>query len=270
VRSEVIKEVPVVKEVVQECTKEVVKEVRVTESKEVVREVRVEVPVEVIREVVVEKIVEVVKEVPKVVEVERQVIVEKPVEVIKEVIKEVVVEKVVEKIVTVEVVKEVAVPTELKTTERTAELVELRKEVAVPTETVREVAVEVPVVHEKVATLLNEVAKPVTVVKMVTPPAEERQLVQRTGGGHKLLNGMRKDTNFIDETIFRGRGFGSWRGPPGTSQVDALDLAPPVATGWSKFSDSHNQSNVGSGGHRFVPGACSSSLEHGYNSTSAL
>ena len=107
VEKEVIKEVPVVEQVIVEkqvpveviVEKEVIREVpvEVIVEKEVIKEVIVEVPVETIKEVIVEK--EVIKEVPVV----EQVIVEKqvPVEVIveKEVIREVIVEVPVEVIV---------------------------------------------------------------------------------------------------------------------------------------------------------------------------
>ena len=107
VEKEVIKEVPVVEQVIVEkqvpveviVEKEVIREVpvEVIVEKEVIKEVIVEVPVETIKEVIVEK--EVIKEVPVV----EQVIVEKqvPVEVIveKEVIKEVIVEVPVEVLV---------------------------------------------------------------------------------------------------------------------------------------------------------------------------
>ena len=82
---EVIKEVPVEKEVI----KEVIKEVPVEKEVEVVKEVPVEVVKEVIKEVPVEVIkevpVEVIKEVPVEKEVIKEVIKEVPVEVIKEV-----------------------------------------------------------------------------------------------------------------------------------------------------------------------------------------
>ncbi len=119
VEKEVIKEVPVVEQVIVEkqvpveviVEKEVIKEVpkEVIVEKEFIREVPVEVIVEkeVIREVIVEVPVEVIVEK----EVIREVIVEVPVEVIveREVIREVPVEVIVEKEVTREVIVEVPV-----------------------------------------------------------------------------------------------------------------------------------------------------------------
>ena len=179
---EVVREVPVDREVVREVVKEVpvevVKEVvrEVPVDREVVREVVKEVPVEVVREVQVP--VEVVREV----EIVREVPVQVPVEFLREVVREVPVDR--------EVVREVPVPVEVvkEVPVEVVREVEIVREVPVqvPVEIVREVVREVPVDREVVREIPVEIVKEVVrevpvdreVIREVQVPVEVVREVQ--------------------------------------------------------------------------------------------
>lgn len=170
----------------------------------------------------------------------------KEVQVIKEVVKQVTVTSTVTKEVTkeVEVVREVAVPYEVVK----EVIVEKVKEVPVVKEVVREVIKEVPVEVIKEVPVpveaIVEVAKEVPCVRIVEMPAS-RKLTQRTGGGHKV---WRSDEVAIDETLFRGGHQTSGL----RRNLQGLNLARSMPTGWGHWSDSHGRSSQGSAGRRFI------------------
>jgi signal transduction histidine kinase/ActR/RegA family two-component response regulator len=148
---EVVREVPVDREVIREVPVEVVKEVvrEVPVDREVIREVPVPVEVirevEIVREVPVQVPVEIVKEVVREVSVDREVVREIPVEIVKEVVREVPVDREVIREVAVEVVREVPVDREVVREVPVEVVKEVVREVQVPVEVIKEIVRDVPV-----------------------------------------------------------------------------------------------------------------------------
>jgi signal transduction histidine kinase/ActR/RegA family two-component response regulator len=217
---EVVREVPVDREVVREVLREV--PVEVIREVEVVREVPVQIPVEVLkevvrevpvdREVVREVPVEVVREVVREVPVDREVIKEVPVEVVREVIREVPVDREIVREVPVEIVKEVVreVPVEV------IREVEVIKEVPVqvPVEIVKEVVREVPVDREIVREVPVEVVRevqvdrevvrevPVEVIKEIVRDVPV-EIVKEVAVDREVVREVVRDTTRIDEEELR-------------------------------------------------------------------